>query len=86
MQSTNKAEAQTVQPRSEPSIFESHDQGADHAKKPKSGELSNEQHHQDQQHAGPGVDGIADPSNSRSDPLRGIPRARRPLDRIQSTR
>ena len=61
MQSTNEADVQTIQPTSEPSIFESHDQGADHAKNPKSSELSNEQHHQDQQHAGPGVDVIADP-------------------------
>ena len=53
---------QIIQPTSEPSICESHDQGADHAKlNPKSSELSNEQHHQDQQHAGPGVDVIADP-------------------------
>jgi hypothetical protein len=57
-QSTNEADVQIIQPTSEPSIFESHDQGADHANKPKSSELSNDQHHQ---HAGSGVDEIAGP-------------------------
>ena len=60
-QSASEADVQTVQPTSNPSILESHEQGADHAKKPKSSELSNEQDHQDQQYAGPSVDEIADP-------------------------
>ena len=61
MQSTIEADVQTIQPTSDPSIFESHEQGADDAKNPKSTKLSNEQHHQDQQYAGPSVDEISEP-------------------------